>query len=128
MNPPKRVQRKRTTGWRMPENTVYVGRPTKWGNPISALDVAGQYPSLSSAAVARMITIDFEVLARQGSLGFPNWRFAGGERGPVRWTYPPLSEIRTELAGKDLACWCPLDEACHADALLDLASGAELAS
>ena len=28
-----RVQRKRTKGWRMPENTVYVGRPTKWGNP-----------------------------------------------------------------------------------------------
>lgn len=30
---PKRIQRKRTKGWRMPENTVYVGRPTKWGNP-----------------------------------------------------------------------------------------------
>lgn len=30
---PKRIQRKRTKGWRMPPNTVYVGRPTKWGNP-----------------------------------------------------------------------------------------------
>ena len=30
---PKRIQRKRTAGWRMPENTVYVGRPTRWGNP-----------------------------------------------------------------------------------------------
>lgn len=30
---PKRIQRKRTKGWRMPENTVYVGRPSKWGNP-----------------------------------------------------------------------------------------------
>ncbi len=29
----KRVQRKRTKGWCMPANTVYVGRPTKWGNP-----------------------------------------------------------------------------------------------
>ena len=29
----KRIQRKRTRGWRMPENAVYVGRPTKWGNP-----------------------------------------------------------------------------------------------
>ena len=28
----KRIQRKRTKGWRMPENTVYVGRPTRWGN------------------------------------------------------------------------------------------------
>lgn len=32
---PKRIQRKRTKGWRMPENAVYVGRPTKWGNPYS---------------------------------------------------------------------------------------------
>lgn len=30
---PKRIQRKRTKGWRMPENTVYVGRGSKWGNP-----------------------------------------------------------------------------------------------
>ena len=29
----KRIQRKRVKGWKMPENTVYVGRPTKWGNP-----------------------------------------------------------------------------------------------
>ncbi len=30
---PCRIQRRRTKGWRMPANTVYVGRPTKWGNP-----------------------------------------------------------------------------------------------
>lgn len=30
---PKRIQRQRTKGWRMPEGAVYVGRPTKWGNP-----------------------------------------------------------------------------------------------
>ena len=30
---PRRIQRRRTKGWQMPENTVYVGRPTKWGNP-----------------------------------------------------------------------------------------------
>ena len=29
----KRIQRKRVKGWRMPSNTVYVGRPSKWGNP-----------------------------------------------------------------------------------------------
>lgn len=29
----KRIQRKRTKGWKMPPNTVYVGRPTKYGNP-----------------------------------------------------------------------------------------------
>ena len=31
----KRIQRKRTKGWKMPENTKYVGRPTKWGNPFT---------------------------------------------------------------------------------------------
>ena len=30
---PKRIQRKRRKGWRIPEGTVYVGRPTKWGDP-----------------------------------------------------------------------------------------------
>jgi hypothetical protein len=33
MEKPQRIQQKRTKGWKMPENTVYVGRPTKWGNP-----------------------------------------------------------------------------------------------
>lgn len=32
-------------------------------------------------------------------------------------------EIREALAGKDLACWCPLDKPCHADVLLELANG-----
>ena len=27
---PVRIQRKRTKGWKMPPNTVYVGRPTEW--------------------------------------------------------------------------------------------------
>jgi hypothetical protein len=29
---PIRIQRKRTKAWQMPGNTVYVGRPSKWGN------------------------------------------------------------------------------------------------
>lgn len=34
MSFPKRIQRKRTSGWRMPENTVSVCRPGKYGNPL----------------------------------------------------------------------------------------------
>ena len=30
---PVRVQRRRSAGWRMPAGAVYVGRPTRWGNP-----------------------------------------------------------------------------------------------
>ncbi len=29
---------------------------------------------------------------------------------------------REELAGRDLACWCPPDQPCHADVLLELAN------
>lgn len=32
---PIRIQRKRTKGWKMAENTVYVGRPSDWGNQFS---------------------------------------------------------------------------------------------
>jgi hypothetical protein len=32
---PKRIQRKRKKGWKMPEGAIYVGRPTRFGNPFS---------------------------------------------------------------------------------------------
>ena len=37
---PIRIQRRRTKGWRMPDGAVYLGRPTKWGNPF---ETAEQY-------------------------------------------------------------------------------------
>ena len=33
-----------------------------------------------------------------------------------------IATLRQDLAGHDLACWCPLDFPCHADVLLELAS------
>ena len=30
---PRRIQCRRTSGWRKPEGAVYVGRPSRWGNP-----------------------------------------------------------------------------------------------
>ena len=33
--------------------------------------------------------------------------------------------IRNELAGSDLACWCPLGQPCHADVLLEIANRGE---
>jgi hypothetical protein len=36
---------------------------------------------------------------------------------------PDLREqARGELRGKDLACWCALDEPCHGDVLLEIAN------
>lgn len=83
---PKRIQRMRTKGWRMPPNTVYVGRPTKWGKPFTK----------ANSGVAS-----------------PTVRF-GCEVGP-------LLDVG-ELRGKNLACWCSLEQECHADVLLELAN------
>jgi hypothetical protein len=34
-----------------------------------------------------------------------------------------VEDAQRELRGKDLACYCSLDEACHADVLLEIANG-----
>jgi hypothetical protein len=33
-----------------------------------------------------------------------------------------LERMRQQLGGKNLACWCPIDQPCHADVLLELAN------
>jgi hypothetical protein len=38
------------------------------------------------------------------------------------WITPRVDEVRVQLAGRDLCCWCPLDRPCHADVLLELAN------
>lgn len=35
-----------------------------------------------------------------------------------------VEDVRNELAGKDLACWCKRSQECHADVLLAIAKGA----
>lgn len=122
---PQRIQRQRTKGWRMPNGAVYVGRPSRWGNPINIGDLAGQYPSMSIEQLASMAVAGLRDLVRAGTLTLPNWRRADGQRGPITWHYPLVEVIQAELAGHDLACWCPLDQPCHADVLLELANGGE---
>jgi hypothetical protein len=39
----QRIQRRRTKGWRMPPGAVYVGRPTRWGNPFRGAEAVPQY-------------------------------------------------------------------------------------
>jgi hypothetical protein len=90
---PERIQRKRTFGWRMPANTIYVGRPSRWGNLYNLKD-------------------------RQASV----------DAFRTRWTSfiaeepDALPRLQRNLGGKNLACWCPLDQPCHADVLLELAN------
>jgi hypothetical protein len=107
---PKRIQRKRTKGWKMPANSIYVGRPTKWGNPYH---VGYSYADEDSDELRSWIdisaetAIQFYIEAIQGA--YPCVPFT-------------INEIRQELTGKDLVCWCPLDQPCHADVLLRLAN------
>ena len=100
----ERIQRKRTKGWRMPTNTVYVGRPTQWGNPF----IVGKDGSAQDCV--NKFSNDLFPYRRGGSVV----DFLLSEAN-IRWI--------AELKGKNLACWCPLDQPCHADVLLEIANG-----
>lgn len=41
---PRRIQLRRTKGWRIPPSTVVVARPSMWGNPWKARIDAGWTP------------------------------------------------------------------------------------
>lgn len=104
---PRRIQRKRIKGWRMPEGAIYVGRPTRWGN----LYVVGEQEAWIAGAVfhSRTITPELAVTLYRRDIDY-------------KVGAPTSDEIRTQLVGKDLACWCALDAPCHADVLLRLAN------
>jgi Domain of unknown function (DUF4326) len=38
---PKRIQQRRTKGWRKPDGAISVGRPHKWGNPFEVGETPG---------------------------------------------------------------------------------------
>lgn len=88
-----KVLNKRTSG--VPDGAVYVGRPTKWGNPFP-LDVEWER----------------DLVVQQ----YEDW---------LRTQPALVAAARTELAGKDLVCWCA-PRRCHADVLLRVANGGAL--
>ncbi|MCR1785331.1 DUF4326 domain-containing protein [Nocardioides carbamazepini] len=149
MSAPKRIQRQRTKGWRMPEGAVYVGRGSKWGNPfalrspsglarVPAVDHPGQpweYEGRISAngmrhdyfhPDGRVIRCDVRWMTAAESVECYRALLHGDGRWPLDFRhngghYPHIGDVH-ELAGKDLACWCPLDQPCHADVLLEIAN------
>jgi len=109
---PKRIQRKRTKGWRMPAGAVYVGRPTVFGNPFpwtGARDAG--YQGTEEQLRAFSVQVFREWLTA-------NERYWHGQEEQRQ----RLIEALPSLRGKDLACWCSLDQICHADVLLELAN------
>lgn len=114
---PERIQRLRASGWRMPAGAVYVGRPTKWGNPFRAVRDGGMWAVVDdngveyddygpfrtkAAALTECVALFHRIDVAHGLLA---------DRADI-----------TELTGRDLVCWCPLDQPCHADILLSLAN------
>lgn len=93
---PKRVQMTRNKPWRKDNpDAVIVARPTIWANPFR---VGGDFTPNRDSAV-KMFEKEIE------------------RRGPAE-----IKAIKSCLKGKDLACWCPLDQPCHADVLLRIAN------
>jgi hypothetical protein len=103
MTTPIRIQLRRTRGWRMPPNTIKVARPSRWGNPYS-LDTARKLmPNATDAERRRRCVRAFSIWVTD-------------------MEDDELKEYLTPLRGKNLACFCALNEMCHADVLLELAN------
>ena len=116
---PKRIQRRRTKGWRKPEGAVYVGRGTKWGNPWRVVKLVEGPWCIVEPDGRRIKFLNMEDAVRTAVSWF-------NEAIPNGWEgVPDYDEIRSELAGKDLMCWCPLGQPCHADVLLEICEGAD---
>lgn len=118
---PVRIQRRRTPGWRKPENAVIVSRPSRFGNPFTIRQAIEAEMTDPRSTVTQL---------------FSEWLRVGTEGGWYEETYRigkqvfdrrrVLAELHT-LRGKDLACTCPLPEPgqpdhCHAAVLLRIAN------
>jgi len=109
---PRRIQRRRVKGWRMPPNCVYVGRPTVYQNPFDWRKYGRELAVVMFADYA-----DGCWLALRGLAGISDDAVKR-----LKKMRKALVAALPALRGKDLACWCPLDEPCHADVLLHLAN------
>lgn len=88
-----RLQRTRKKNYRLPENSVYVGRPTKWGNPFRI----GKEAESAEDAVELY-------------------------KEHLQNNYAIITRAQIELKGKNLVCWCKPGQPCHADILLIVAN------
>lgn len=115
---PKRIQMSRKHPWRAEHpDAVIVARSGAWGNQFH---VGGHY-----------VRIDGIPTPTKFPARHPDAQMIPDRTAAVSLfrEYLDATEIvRTTAArvlrGVDLACWCPLDQPCHADVLLELANGA----
>lgn len=96
-----KVLNKRTATLTELAHGIYVGRPSKWGNPYSHhVKTTAQYR-----------VPDRETAVEK----YRQWI----EHHPTRDAF--IEVVRRELKGKDLICWCA-PQPCHADILLAIAN------
>jgi len=138
---PIRIQRRRTKGWRMPENTVSVTRPSRWGNPWRVEDIArairfGTWDGIAGSggglwaamflphrpeyleSAVRMERVAHELATTAAVRMYRELveHFRRSDRpGFEGWIGP--------LRGRNVACTCGLDDPCHGDVLLEIANG-----
>ena len=103
---PQRVRLSRAKGWKMPPNTVKVDRATTWGNPF----VVGTHGTAAEC-------VDLYEKLACGLLCLSTRNVKEQERARLAMVL-----ARTDLRGRNLACWCALDKPCHADVLLEIAN------
>lgn len=100
MSKPKRIQRRRTKGWRLPDNAVSITRPGKFGNPYKTAYEFRQV--LGMIRDGQFAGVDFE--------------------NPTIARMKRIADSVEELRSKNLACFCPEGQPCHGDVLIELAN------
>lgn len=126
---PRRIQLRRTKGWRKPEGVIVVSRPSRWGNPFriyrghSLIGPSwGQARGIwghinANACIYGYVTTSGRMDIQAAVDQFRVLMDVRARDEPDR-----LREWLAPLRGHDLACWCPLDQPCHADVLLEIAN------
>jgi len=107
---PKRIQLSRAKGWRKPEGAIVVARPSRWGNGFRVGDDT-RAGLLDMSDDATRVPIPDRATAVEF---YRRW---------ISYRLDVQDQVRRWLRGRDLVCWCPLDQPCHADVLLELANG-----
>jgi hypothetical protein len=88
-----------------------VTRPGPWGNPFTIEDTARTYGLNDADAQKKAVALCGQWL--RGSL---DKKLSPGAP-------PSKADIRAELAGHNLACWCKPGTPCHSEVLIEIANG-----
>ena len=120
----KRIQRKRSKGWRLPENAVCITRRTKYGNPMKIVQ-------MDDASFGKIFVLDFEFnywadTGLYGDITDMLHMFDLMLRGQVFmntrlqvWSDYFSKLDLTPLIGHDLACFCKEGDPCHGDCYIN---------